>query len=65
MSEEESELKYHYFVSYSHTRGHGNLRISRSEKVRSMDCVNRMEELIGDDFRVDSPIILNYIQLDE
>lgn len=63
MSDKE-ELKFHYFVSYSHKYGHGNMRISRPEKITSMGCIVGMQDLIAEDFGVTAPIILNYIQLD-
>jgi hypothetical protein len=56
-------LPFHYFVSYAHSRGFGNVEMFLAEPIESYGDVTRIEQLLNRKGPVQSVVVLNYKQL--
>ena len=63
-------MKYKYFVSFSHgsktKAGFGNLQISLSCAIKSINDINKVQKMIEEDinFENSSIVIINFILLE-
>lgn len=60
-------MTYDYLISYSANKGlsslHGHINITRNKKIKSMDDVTSIKELIEHDYAVENVVILNIFLL--
>lgn len=59
----EDDLIYHYFVSYSHNRGFGNIFLLLKKPIDTSDVVNEIKAYIERNSHVSDVVILNWQRL--
>lgn len=56
------KVTYEYFISYSHSKGHGNIQFSTNKKIDSFNHIKEIQENIQNiNNHIDGIVINNFI----
>lgn len=63
LPDESFKTNYHYFVSYSHNHGFGNIILLLKKPIDTSDVVNEIKDYIERNSHVSDVVILNWQRL--